>query len=86
MQLLDLIVRWSTEETVIVSHGVVVSFAIALLFKWKFFDKWQDYFKLNNICYFCFCFWLSIPFSEGLIDVIVATMISKTILNLNIGI
>lgn len=86
MQHLDLILRYLTEVNVIVEHGAYVAFVITILFKYKFFEKWQYAFKLKDICYFCFCFWLSVPLCDNLGDLIVSTIVAKSIISLNIGV
>jgi hypothetical protein len=86
MQLLDLIVPYITGDSVIVSHGFIVAFIVTLMFKWKLFEKWSFYFKLKDICYFCWCFWLSVPFCTSLIDLIVCTIVAKLIITINIGV
>lgn len=62
-----------------------------LLFKWKFFDWWFDKIisrtKYQNICYFCFSFWLSMIFINfGLQDVIISTIIARYLFIQIIGI
>lgn len=83
MQHLGLIVPYITEGVPSVSTPFIVCFVIMLSFKWKLFERWADLFKLKDICYFCFCFWLSLIFGDSLIDVLVSTVISKTILTIN---
>ena len=85
MQPLDLIVRWLTAVQLTVSTPAIVCFIILLGRKWELFDKWQDFFKLREICYFCFCFWLSLVFGidKGIINIIASTVIARTILSLN---
>jgi hypothetical protein len=86
MVLLDLISRYITEDSVTVEHGVYVAFFFTLLFKYKFFEWWQMFFKLKDICYFCFCFWLSVPFCDNIYDLIFSTVVAKAVISLNIGV
>ena len=76
-----------------ITHGIIVTFAMILLFKYKFFDWWFNKVilktKYQDVCYFCFCFWLSMIFlilGFGVKDVIVSTIISRYLFIQIIGI
>ena len=82
------------------SLSCFVVFCITLLYKWKFFDFWLSIVivkvnlliktKYQDICYFCFCFWISLLL--GLIvgcsiaDIVIATILSRYFLKQTIEI
>jgi len=94
MQPFDLIAPLDMEVSigrVDVTHGVIITFIMILLFKYKFFEWWFDNVilktKYQDICYFCFCFWLSMLFiGFGVKDVIVSTIVSRYLFIQIIGI
>ena len=85
MYVSGLIVRYFTEVDVAVNNGFIVAFLAILLYKWNFFKSWAEKFRLKDICYFCWCFWLSVPFCSNFTELVVSTIVAKTILTINAG-
>ena len=97
MQHLDLISQLTTAVNSVLAdninlyHGIYITFAMIILYKFSFFDWWFDKVitktKYQDICYFCFSFWLSMVFIRfGIKDVIISTIISRYLFVQTLGI